>query len=514
MIRKKGFDTDGYLKAQVEKILERVSLFDKLYLEFGGKLRYDHHATRVLPGYEIDTKVRMLRRLGERIEIVHCISAKDIEGRKIRRDFGLAYDDQILKDISDLREIGLDVSAVVINRFGGEWAAKKFKQKLENRGMRVFVHYEIPNYLTDLDYVVSEEGYGRPEYVETDRDIIVVTAPGPGSGKMSFCMAQIFHERRLGKSSGFAKFETFPIWNLDIDHPVNVAYEAATADIGDYNVIDPYHLEVYGVTAVNYNRDVENFAIMRKITEKVLNEGDPLSRFRSPTDLGVNMAREGIIDDDAVREASRQEIVRRYFRYRREFVEGDTTSDTLERMDRIMERVGVGPLDRSVVLPAREAAEDARRRRDQGKGYRGVFCGAAIELVEDTGAVLMIQGKNSPLLHAESAALLNATKTIAGIPDGVEVISRTVIESMIRLKRTMGLSGASLDVKEVLDALAASAVSDANARRCMDALERLKGCEMHTTHLMDEGDETPLKQLGLNVTTDAELPIPDGLDDQ
>jgi uncharacterized protein (UPF0371 family) len=514
MIRKIGFDTDRYLKAQVEKILERVSLFDKLYLEFGGKLRYDHHALRVLPGYEIDTKVRMLRRFGERIEIVHCISAKDIEGRKIRRDFGLAYDDQILKDISDLREIGLDVSAVVINRFEGEWAAKKFKQKLENRGMRVFVHYEIPNYLTDLDHVVSEEGYGRPEYVDTDRDIVVVTAPGPGSGKMSFCMAQIFHERKLGIKSGFAKFETFPIWNLDIYHPVNVAYEAATADIGDYNVIDPYHVEAYGVTAVNYNRDVENFAIMRKIMEKMLDEGDSLSTFRSPTDLGVNMAREGIIDDDAVREASRQEIVRRYFRYRREFVEGDTTSDTLERMDRIMERVGVGPLDRSVVLPAREATEDARRRRDQGKGYRGVFCGAAIELVEDSGVVLMIQGKNSPLLHAESAALLNATKTIAGIPDKVEVISRTVIESMIRLKRTMGLTGASLDVKEVLDALAASAVSDVNARRCIDALDRLKGCEMHTTHLMDEGDETPLKQLGLNVTTDAELPIPDGLNDQ
>ncbi len=514
MIRKKGFDTDRYLKAQVEKIQERVSLFDKLYLEFGGKLRYDHHASRVLPGYEIDTKVRMLRRLGERIEIVHCISAKDIEGRKIRRDFGLAYDDQILKDISDLREIGIDVSAVVINRFDREWAAKKFKQKLENRGMRVFVHYEIPNYLTDLDYVVSDEGYGRPEYVETDRDIVVVTAPGPGSGKMSFCMAQIFHERRLGVRSGFAKFETFPIWNLDIDHPVNVAYEAATADIGDYNVIDPYHLEAYGVAAVNYNRDVENFAIMRKITEKMLDEGDSLSMFRSPTDLGVNMAREGIINDDAVREASRQEIVRRYFRYHREFVEGDTTSDTLERMDKIMERVGVRLLDRSVVLPAREAAEDARKRRDRGKGYRGVFCGAAIELVKDSGMVIMIQGKNSPLLHAESAALLNTTKTIAGIPDEVEVISRTVIESMIRLKRSMGLTGASLDVKEVLDALAASAVLDVNARRCMDALERLKGCEMHTTHLMDEGDEIPLKQLGLNVTTDAELPIPDGLDDR
>lgn len=514
MIRKIGFDTDRYLKAQVEKILERVALFDKLYLEFGGKLRYDHHASRVLPGYEIDTKVRMLRRLGERIEIVHCISAKDIEGRKIRRDFGLAYDDQILKDISDLREIGLDVSAVVINRFGGEWAAKKFKQKLENRGMRVFVHYEIPNYLSDLDYVVSEEGYGRPEYVDTDRDIVVVTAPGPGSGKMSFCMAQIFHERKLGIKSGFAKFETFPIWNLDIDHPVNVAYEAATADIGDYNVIDPYHVEAYGVTAVNYNRDVENFAIMKRIIEKMVPKHDPLAGYRSPTDMGVNMAKEGIIDDDVVREASRQEIVRRYFRYRREFVEGETMSDTLERMDGIMARVGVRPLDRSVVLLAREAAEDARRRRDEGKGFRGVYCGAAIELVDDSGVVFMIQGKNSPLLHAESAAILNATKTIADIPDEVEVISRTVIESMIRLKRTMGLTGASLDVKEVLDALAASSVSDENARRCMDALERLKDCEMHTTHIMDEGDETPLKQLGLNITTDAELPIPDGLNVQ
>jgi uncharacterized protein (UPF0371 family) len=511
MIREIGFDTERYLKVQVEKILERVSLFDKLYLEFGGKLRYDHHASRVLPGYEIDTKVRMLRRLGDRIEIVHCISAKDIEGRKIRRDFGLAYDDQILKDISDLREIGLDVSAVVINRFEGKWAAKKFKQKLENRGMRVFVHYEIPNYLTDLDYVVSEEGYGRPDYVDTDRNIVVVTAPGPGSGKMAFCMAQIFHERKQGIRSGFAKFETFPIWNLDINHPVNVAYEAATADIGDYNVIDPYHKEAYSVNAVNYNRDVDNFAIMKRIIERMVGEDDPLAKCRSPTDIGVNMAREGIIDDEVVWKASSQEIVRRYFRYHREFVEGDTTSETLERMDKIMAKVGVNPQDRTVVIPARKAAEDARRRKNEGKGYRCIYCGAAIELFNDSGAALMIQGKNSSLLHAESAALLNATKTIAGIPDEVEVISRKVIESMIRMKKTMGLSGTSLDVKEVLDALAASAVSDANARRSMDALDGLKGCEMHTTHLMDEGDEVPLKQLGLNVTTDAELPIPNGV---
>lgn len=510
MIRKIGFDTGRYLKAQIEKILERVSLFDKLYLEFGGKLRYDHHASRVLPGYEIDTKAQMLGRLGDRIDMVHCISAKDIEGRKIRRDFGLTYEDQVLKDINDLRELGLDVSAVVINRFRGEKAAEKFKQRLENRNIRVFTHYEIPNYHADLDFVLSEEGYGRPEYVNTEKQIVIVTAPGPGSGKMSFCMSQMYHDRKMGVMSGFAKFETFPIWNLELKHPVNVAYEAATADIGDYNVVDPFHMEAYGVAAVNYNRDVENFVIMKRMIERMLGEDDPMAEIRSPTDMGVNMAKAGIVDDDAVRRASEDEIVRRYFRYHREFVEGETTHATLDRMDKIMEKVGVKLLDRSVVLPAREAAEDARRRRHEGKGYRDVFCGAAIELLDDSGATIMIRGKNSPLLHAESAVLLNAAKTLAGISDEVKVISRDVIESMMRMKATMGLTSTSLDVKEVLDALAASAVSDENAMRCMNALSGLKWCEMHTTHLMGAGDETPLKQLGLNVTTDAELPFPMG----
>jgi len=508
MIREIGFDTKKYLAVQIRKILERVSLFDKLYLEFGGKLRYDHHASRVLPGFAVDTKVQMLRGLGGQVELIHCISAKDIERRKIRRDFGLTYEDQILKDINDLRELGLDVSAVVINRFTDEWAAKKFIQKLENRGMRVFVHYEIQNYLKDTDLVVSDKGYGRPEYVPTEKRIIIVTAPGPGSGKMSFCMAQIYQDRKHGIQSGFAKFETFPIWNLDINHPVNVAYEAATADIGDYNVVDPFHKAAYGVTAVNYNRDVENFTIMKRIIEKMVGEDDPLAEIKSPTDMSVNMAKEGIINDAVVREASRQEIVRRYFRYNREFVEGETTHETLERIERIMKKVGVKPMDRSVVLPSREAAEDARRRKNRGKGYKGVFCGAAIELIDDHGRSLMITGKNSPLLHAESAAILNATKTIAGIPDETEVISRSVIENMIELKRTMGLNSASLEVKEVLDALAASAVSDENAHRCINALDRLKGCEMHATHLMDGGDEIPLKQLGLNITTDAKLPFP------
>jgi len=508
MIRQKGFDTERYLEVQVERILERTRQFDKLYLEFGGKLRYDNHASRVLPGFALDTKMRMLQQLGDNIEIIHCISATDIERRKIRRDFGLTYEDQILKDINDLREFGLDVTAVVINRFGGERAALKFKQRLENRGIRVYIHYEIPNYLEDPDLVVSDEGYGKPEYVKTDKSIIVVTAPGPGSGKMSFCMAQVYQDRKRGIKSGFAKFETFPIWNLELDHPINVAYEAATADIGDYNLVDPFHLEAYGVTAINYNRDVENFAIMLKIIEKMVPPDDPFASIQSPTDMGVNMAKEGIVDDAVVREAARQEIVRRHFRYNREFVEGDTTHNTLDRMERIMEKVDVTPQDRSVVTPAREAAEDASRRRDEGKGYRGIYSGAAIEIFLESGEPTIVTGKNSPLLHAEAAALLNAVKTLVRLSDEVLVISRTAIESMIRLKKTMGLNSLSLDTKETLDALSASAVSDEKAMKCMEALVQLRGCEMHSTHLMEAGDENPLIQLGLHITTDARLPFP------
>jgi uncharacterized protein (UPF0371 family) len=509
MIREIGFDTDKYLEAQVQKILERVSFFDRLYLEFGGKLRYDHHASRVLPGFNLDTKVRMLKRLGERMEIVHCISAKDIEGRKIRRDFGLTYDDQIVKDINDLREMGLDVSAVVINRFSNELTARRFKQKLLNMGIRVFIHRELPNYPQDLDMVVSDKGYGRQDYVDTARKIIIITAPGPGSGKFSFCMAQLYNDRKRGVMSGFAKFETFPIWNLSIDHPVNIAYEAATADIGDRNVLDPFHKGAYGVDAVNYNRDVENFAIMKEIIDRTVAEDDPMAKIRSPTDMGVNMAKEGIVDDCVLHKAGKQEIVRRYFRYRREFVEGDTLYDTLDRMQKIMEKVDVKPEDRSVVLPAREAAEEARRRKTEGKGYKGVFCGAAIEAFLDSGRTLIITGKNSPLLHAESAALLNAVKRIAGVPDEVDVISLNSIQSIRELKSIIGLNSRSLDPKEMLNALATSAVSEKNARECLNALIRLRGCEMHTTHLMTEGNEKTVNQIGLIMTTDARLPFPD-----
>jgi uncharacterized protein (UPF0371 family) len=507
-----GFDTNKYLDVQVKKILERTKLFDKLYLEFGGKLRYDNHAARVLPGFELNTKIRILQELGENIEIIHCISAKDIEGRKVRRDFGLAYEDQILKDIGDLKELGLDVSAVVINRFSGEKAALMFKQRLENRRIRVYIHYEISDYLTNLDFVVSDEGYGKPDYVKTEKPIVVVTAPGPGSGKMSFCMAQVYQDRKRGIKSGFAKFETFPIWDLELNHPVNIAYEAATADIGDYNLVDSFHLEAYGKRAINYNRDVENFAIMKKIIEKMVPADDPFARTMSPTDMGVNMAKQGIVNDCAVRQAAKEEIIRRNFRYYREFVEGDTTHTTLERMERIMDRVGVSPSDRSVVLPAREAAAEGKMRSEEGKGYNGVYAGAAIEIQLDSGETMMIQGKNSSLMHAEAAVLINGAKKIANLPDNLHVISRAVIDSMCSLKEAMGLSNLSLNVREILDALAASAVTDVHAKKCMDALTKLRGCEMHTTHLMESGDENPLKQLGLEITTDARLYFPNNND--
>jgi uncharacterized protein (UPF0371 family) len=496
------------LKAQIKEILNRVSLFDKLYLEFGGKLCYDYHASRVLPGFDVDTKVQMLRRLGDQIELILCVSAKDIQERKIRHDFGLTYDDQAIKDINDLRERGLDISTVVINRFNHELIAKKFKQKLQHRGLRVFVHYEIPNYPKDLDLVVGDHGYGNQEYVETEKPIVAVTAPGPGSGKFSFCMAQLYNDRQRAIHSGFAKFETFPIWNLSLNHPANIAYEAATADIGDYNIVDPFHKKAYGKTAINYSRDVENFAIMRKIIDKIVDQNDPMAQYKSPTDMGVNMAKAGIIDDDAVRVASLDEIIRRYFRYHSEFVEGDTLYRTVERMERIMKKAGVRPEDRSVVLPARTAAADARKRQDERKGYKGVFCGAAIEIVQESDKAVIVTGKNSPLLYAESAALLNSIKLLANIPDEVDVISPTVIQSLIHLKNTIGFNSTSLDAKEILNALAASAVEDQNAQRCLGMLEKLKSCEMHTTHLLNEGNEKTLNQVGLNVTTDANLPFP------
>ena len=503
MNRQIGFDTEKYLNAQIKRITERVSQYDKLYLEFGGKLRYDHHASRVLPGFDLDTKIQMLRKLGDDLEIIHCISAKDIESRKIRRDFGLTYDDQILKDITDLRELGLDVTAVVITRFNGERAATKFKQKLEHRGIGVFFGYELDDYLENIEKVLSQDGYGKSDHVPLSKKIIVVTAPGPGSGKMSFSMSQIYHDRKKGIMSGFAKFETFPIWNIPIDHPVNIAYEAATADLGDYNCVDPWHLEAYGVKATNYNRDVENFSIMKRIIEKIVPLDDPMSLIKSPTDMSVNMAKEGIIDDSACRKASKQEIIRRYYQYRREFVEGNTTYDTLERMDRIMRRVNVKPSERGVTVAANSALKDSLT--DPSKGNNGLYTGAAIEIWKRCEPII-VTGKLSSTLHSESAALLNAVKVLAGIPDEIDILSPIIIESIMYLKKLLNMSEHMLDVREVLDALAVSAVFNPNAQECIKMLPSLKGCEMHSTHIMGSGCEKPLKDLHLNITTDAKIP--------
>ncbi|MFA9494565.1 MAG: DUF1846 domain-containing protein [Candidatus Bathyarchaeota archaeon] len=502
-MKKIGFDTQKYLDAQVKRIIQRVALFDKLYLEFGGKLRFDNHASRVLPGFQVDTKIKMLKKLGDDLEIIHCISAKDIDRRKVRRDFGLTYEDQILKDINDLGELGLAVSAVIINRFNGEQSALKFKQRLENRGIRVFIAYEIPNYLEDIDLVVSDEGYGKPEWVPTEKKIIVVTAPGPNSGKMSFAMSQVYQDRKRGIMSGFAKFETFPIWDLPVEHPVNIAYEAATADLGDYNCVDPWHLKAYGEESTNYNRDVENFVIMERIIERMVPDGDPMTEIKSPTDMGVNMANQGIIDDDVIQVASRQEVLRRYYQYKREYVEGNTTFDTMERMEKIMERVGVKPEDRDVATAANKAMEISKEAED--KGSNGLYSGAAIEIWMNNKPVI-VTGKRSPILHSESAALLNAVKFLSGVPDEIDVLSPIIIESIRKLKISMGLSDVSLDVREVLDALAVSAVFNPNAAECLDELPALKNCEWHSTHIMDPGCEQPLKELGLNITTDAIIP--------
>ena len=502
-MKKIGFDTQKYLDAQVKRIMERVALFDKLYLEFGGKLRFDNHASRVLPGFQVDTKIKMLKKLGDDLEIIHCISAKDIDRRKVRRDFGLTYEDQILKDINDLGELGLAVSAVIINRFNGEQSALKFKQRLENRGIRVFISYEIPNYLEDIDLVVSDEGYGKPEWVPTEKKIIVVTAPGPNSGKMSFAMSQVYQDRKRGIMSGFAKFETFPIWDLPVEHPVNIAYEAATADLGDYNCVDPWHLKAYSEESTNYNRDVENFVIMERIIERMVPEDDPMADIKSPTDMGVNMANQGIIDDEVIQVASRQEVLRRYYQYKREYVEGNTTFDTMERMEKIMERVGVKPEDRDVATAANKAMEISKEAED--KGSNGLYSGAAIEIWVNNKPVI-VTGKRSPILHSESAALLNAVKLLSGVPDEIDVLSPIIIESIRKLKISMGLSDVSLDVREVLDALAVSAVFNPNAAECLDELPALKNCEWHSTHIMDPGCEQPLKELGLNITTDAIIP--------
>jgi uncharacterized protein (UPF0371 family) len=489
-----GFDNAKYLEDQTAAILERVARFDnKLYLEFGGKLLFDMHASRVLPGFDPNVKMHLLQHLKDKADIILCIYAGDIERKKLRADFGITYDVDAMKLIDDLRDWGIEIRAVVITRFDNQPAATIFKNKLTNCGIKVYTHRATRGYPTNVDLIVSDEGYGANERIETHNPLVVVTGPGPGSGKLATCLSQLYHDHRRGVRAGYAKFETFPIWNLPLKHPVNVAYEAATADIADFNLIDPFHLEAYGKAAVNYNRDVEIFPVLKRILERITGGA---SMYQSPTDMGVNRAGFAIVDDAVCCEASRQEVVRRYFRYACEQVMGFVDKATVERAELIMEEIGASPTDRPVVAASREAAQQARQA---GKGNKGIFCGAAIALA---GGRIVV-GKNSPLMHASSSVVLNAIKALAEIPERLHLLSPMIIESVARLKENiLNSKTVSLDLEEALIALSISAATNPTAQMAMDKLKDLRGCEVHLTHIPRPGDEAGLRRLGVNLTTD------------
>ncbi len=489
-----GFDNTHYLQEQKKAILGRMERFPhKLYLEFGGKLFFDYHAARVLPGYDPNVKMKLLQELRSQADFLLCIYAGDIERKKMRADFGHTYDVDAMKLIDDLREWGIQIRAVVITRFDNQPAARIFKNKLERQGIRIYTHRFTKGYPTDVDTIVSDEGYGANDYIETEHPLVIVTGPGPGSGKLATCLSQLYHEHRRGRETGYAKFETFPIWNLPLKHPVNVAYEAATADICDFNLVDPFHLEAYGQVAVNYNRDVEVFPVLKRIIEKIT--GEP-SFYKSPTDMGCNAAGFGIINDQVVREAARQELIRRYFRYSCEYTLGFVEKETVERADLLMKELGVKAEDRPVVVAARRAAEEAQAT---GKGNKGVFVGSAIELRDGT----IVTGKNSPLMHAAAALVLNAIKTLAEIPDKIPLLSPSIVESVGELKKNVfGAKTVSLDLSEVLTCLAINAATNPMAHLALERMSELRGCEVHITHIPTPGDDSGLRRFGINLTTD------------
>jgi uncharacterized protein (UPF0371 family) len=493
-----GFDNERYLAEQSDAILKRVDEADgKLYLEFGGKLVFDYHAARVLPGFDPNVKMQLLQRLKDQAEILLCIYAGHIERRKIRADFGITYDSDTFKLIDDIREWGLEVSSVVITRFEGQAAAEAFKTKLERRGVRTYTHGPIKGYPANVDLIISPQGYGANSFIETHRPLVVVTGPGPNSGKMATCLSQVYHENARGRRAGYAKFETFPIWNLPLRHPVNVAYEAATADIRDFNLIDPFHLEAYGETAVNYNRDVECFPVLRSILQQ-LTTGR--STYRSPTDMGVNRAGFAIVNDARVQAAAAQEIIRRYFRYACEYAMGMTDRQTVERVEVLLKELNLAPEHRSVVLPARRAAAEASR--DTAKGNENVICGAAIELPDGSIAT----GVNSPLMHAASSLVLGALKRLADIPQKLHLLSPSIIDSIARLKQeVLRRKTVSLDLEETLIALSIASTTNPTAELAMAQLKRLRGCEVHMTHIPTPGDETGLRRLGVNLTCDSQF---------
>ena len=482
---KTGFDREKYLAMQSQHIDERRRQFGgKLYLEFGGKLFDDHHASRVLPGFTPDNKIVMLEQMAEEVEVVVVISALDLQRNKVRADLGITYDADVLRLIDAFRSYGLHVASVVISHVTEDnRQARAFKRKLERLGLKVYRHYPIKGYPNDVMHIVSDQGYGRNEYVETTRDLIVVTAPGPGSGKMATCLSQLYHDHKRGIQAGYAKFETFPIWNLPLEHPVNVAYEAATADLDDINMIDPFHLAAYGVQTVNYNRDVEVFPVLNKLFEELLGS----SPYKSPTDMGVNMAGHCIADDEVCRRAAEQEVIRRYYKALVQEKQEELDSEASDRIALLMGSLGVVKEDRPVVSPALEL-----ERRTKAPT-------AAIEL--PSGQI--VTGKTSPLLGACSAMLLNALKVLAGLGEDVELLAPESIEPIQELKtKHLGSRNPRLHTDEVLIALSVSATSDPHARRALDELQQLRGCDVHTSVILGSVDEGIFRNLGVEVTSE------------
>ena len=481
-MNKIGLDNDKYLKLQSQNIRDRINKFgDKLYLEFGGKLFDDYHASRVLPGFQPDSKVKMLMEMKDEAEIIIAISADDIERSKRRGDLGITYEDETLRLIDAFRGIGLTMGSVVITHYRGQAIAKKFKQRLEALGIRVYKHYIIPEYPSNVSLIVSEEGFGRNEYIETQRRLIVVTAPGPGSGKMATCLSQLYHEHKRGIRAGYAKFETFPVWDLPLKHPVNLAYEAATADLDDVNMIDPMHLEAYGVTAVNYNRDVEIFPVLDAIFKRIYGE----SPYKSPTDMGVNMLGSCIVDDEVCRQASCQEIIRRYYSAACSVRRGLSEPSEVKKIEFIMKFLNLSSADRPVVAAALEKAE--------------LTDGPAVALELNDGTI--VTGKTSSLLGASSACLLNALKYLAGIDKKLPLIAPGVIEPIQHLKvEHLGNHNPRLHTDELLIALTICAVTNPMAGYAIEQLDKLKGCEAHSTVILSHVDEELFKKLGVNIS--------------
>ena len=483
-MRKLGFDNEKYLAMQSDHIRQRISQFgDKLYLEFGGKLFDDYHASRVLPGFEPDSKLRMLMQLADQAEIIMAINAADITKNKVRYDLGITYDVDVLRLIGVFTDLGLHVGSVVITHYSDVPAIVQFKNKLENMGVKVYRHYTIDGYPSNVRYIVSEEGFGKNDYIETTRPLVIVTAPGPGSGKMATCLSQLYHEHKRGIKAGYAKFETFPIWNLPLKHPVNLAYEAATADLNDVNMIDPFHLEAYGETTVNYNRDVEIFPVLSAMFEEIYGE----CPYKSPTDMGVNMVGHCIFDDDACRDASNQEIIRRYYQALEKVVSEGLSQEEVYKIQIIMKQAKITPNDRAVVPAAQNLAKEI---------------GAPAAAMELPNGKIVV-GKTKQLLGASAALLLNAVKELGGIDHEVKLISPESIAPIQELKvKYLGSVNPRLHTDEILIALSTCAATDENAQKALEQLPKLRGCQVHTTVLLSNVDKKIFKKLGIELTSE------------